>query len=240
MTGAPRIAELAPLADPRVGVGRDFAADSTTMFLLFSAMSEGVAPPAFEFLAASSRLGVRRLFLRDPRGVWYQRGIPGLGDEVDVVVASLRAIKDEQGIERLITIGYSAGGYAALVFGALLGAERVIALEPQTCLERAWLTEIGDDRWSAALNRLDETGGADRRYVDLRSTLTTEGSPATSYEVHYNALFQPDEQHALRLEGLPGVELRRRASDGRNIVRSLRAAGDLEEMFADAAALRQA
>jgi pimeloyl-ACP methyl ester carboxylesterase len=239
MTGAPRIAELGPLADPRVGVGRDFAADSQTMFLLFSTMSEGVAPPAFEFLAASARLQVRRLFLRDPGGVWYHRGIPGLGDRIDIAAASLSAIRDEQGIERLIAIGYSAGGYAALLFGALLGADRVIALEPQTCLEREWLSEIGDDRWDAALDRLDEGGGADPGYLDLRSVLAPARAPATSFEVHYNALFPADEHHALRLTGLPGVELRKRAPDGRNIVRSLRAGGELEEMFAEAAAVRR-
>jgi len=230
-----RIADLEPLVDMRIGVGRDFAEESTTMFLVFSTIVEGSVPPPFEFLAASSRLHVRRLFLRDVRGIWYQRGIAGLGDSIDVTAASLRAILAEQGTESLTTIGYSAGGYAALLFGTLLGAHRVLAFEPQTCVERAWLTEIGDDRWEAALRRLDGLGGPDARYADLRDAIARDHDRRTRYEVHYNGLFPPDEHHARRLEGMPGVEVVRREPDGRTIVRSLRVDGDLERLFEEAA-----
>jgi hypothetical protein len=230
-----RIAELEPLVDMRVGVGRDFAEDSETMFLVFSTMSDGSVPPPFEFLAASSRLHVRRLFLRDVQNVWYQHGIAGLGNSVDVAAASLRAIAGEHGTKRLTAIGYSAGAYAALQFGTLLGADRVLALEPQTCIRREWLDEIGDDRWDAALGRLDALGGPDPRCADLREAITRDRHGDTRYEVHYNGLFPADERHALRLEGLPGVELVKREPDGKTIVRSLRAAGDLERMFQEAA-----
>ena len=81
MAEEPRIAELEPLVDLRIGVGRDFAEESTTMFLVFSTMSTGVFPRPFEFLAASSRLHVRRLFLRDVQNVWYQQRDPGPGQQ---------------------------------------------------------------------------------------------------------------------------------------------------------------
>ena len=231
---APRIAELEPLVDERVGVGRDFAMQSKTIFIVFSTISEAHAPPPFEFLAASSRVQVRRLFVRDVKRVWYHHGVPGLGNRVDVVAKSLRAILDEQGAERVVVIGYSAGGYAALLFGALLSADLVFSLEPQTCIDRGWLAEIGDERWTPALDRLDGLGGADERYVDLREVLARERRGETRYELHYNALFEADEQHAGRLEGIPGLELHRREPDGLNIVRSLRRSGELERIFGDA------
>ena len=40
-------------------------------------------------------------------------------------------ILDEQDVERLVMIGSSAGGYAALAFGALLQADLVLSFSPR-------------------------------------------------------------------------------------------------------------
>ena len=55
--------------------------------------------------------------------------------------------------------------------------------------------------------RLDALGGPDARYADLREAIRREGHGGIRFEVHYNGQFPADEQHALRLDGVPGVEL---------------------------------
>ncbi len=127
-------------------MGHELTSDSGTMLIAFAAMSH-LRPAPFHFFEATTGLPVKRLFVRDPSLIWYQRGLPGFGDTIDEVAGSLRMIISEQGVERLVVIGSSAGGYAALAFGCALEADLVLAFSPQTTLDRGWLDEVGDERW---------------------------------------------------------------------------------------------
>ncbi len=90
----------------------------------------------FAFTRATRDLPCHRLFARDPTGRgWYNRGIPGLGDTVQEVAASLRSVVAEHRCRRVFVLGSSMGGYAALLFGALLGADGVLAFNPQSLLD---------------------------------------------------------------------------------------------------------
>jgi pimeloyl-ACP methyl ester carboxylesterase len=229
---APHVATLEPLDDMRIGVGRDFAKPSTTMLLVFSGMpSGGAGPPPFEFTALTSQIPAKRLFVRDVQGVWYQHGVPGFGRSIDEVAASLRLVLGEQELKRLVVCGYSAGGYAALLFGTLLQADLVVAFSPQTFLDRGWLASIGDNRWDQALDVLDGLGGPDARYVDLRAALSREPRSEIRYDVHYDGSFPADGQHVARLDGTPGLELYEHPSAGFSLIRSLRVTGDLRRIF---------
>jgi pimeloyl-ACP methyl ester carboxylesterase len=232
---APHVAALEPLDDMHIGVGRDFAKPSTTMLLVFSGMPSGDAgPPPFEFTALTSRLPAKRLFVRDVQGIWYQHGVPGFGRSIDEVVASLRLVLGEQEVKRLVVCGYSAGGYAALLFGTLLQADLVVAFAPQSFLDREWLASVGDDRWDRALDLLESLGGPDDRYVDLRAALSRDSRGGIRYDVHYDGSFPADAPHAARLAGIPGLELYEHPSAGFSLIRSLRVTGDLSRILRSA------
>jgi hypothetical protein len=74
------------------------------------------------------------IFLNDFNKRWYLNGIPGLGSTVDEVVKSLKQLISTFNYSKLIILGISAGGYAALLFGSLLGADTILSFCPQTLL----------------------------------------------------------------------------------------------------------
>jgi hypothetical protein len=62
----------------------------------------------------------------------YHKGIQGISNNIDETVDYL---KDKfKHYERVICLGASAGGYAAMLFGSLLNVDTVIAFIPQTTL----------------------------------------------------------------------------------------------------------
>jgi pimeloyl-ACP methyl ester carboxylesterase len=230
---APAMAPLEPLVDARLGVGHDFTSASKTMLVAFAAMSP-LKPPPFHLFEATTGLPVKRLFVRDPALIWFQHGLPGFGETIDEVAASLRAVIDQHDVERLVVIGSSAGGYAALAFGSLLEADLVLSFSPQTTLERTWLDEVGDHRWPGHFKNLAALGGPDPRWVDLRASLTRERRDRTVYEVHYPSPYEEDARHAERLVGLPGVKLIAYERAYHNFIQGLRNRGELRDIFSAA------
>jgi pimeloyl-ACP methyl ester carboxylesterase len=224
------MAALEPLVDARVGVGHDFSVASSTMVIACAAMSH-LRPPPFHLFEATTGLDAKRLFVRDPNRVWFQHGVPGFGDSIDEVAACLKAIVEEQEVERLVVMGSSAGGFAALAFGAVLEADLVISFSPQTIIDRAWLDAAGDDRWRGHLNTLDKLGGPDPRWTDLCVALPRETRPGTVFEVHYPTQLEADRRHAERLAGLPSVTMLGHDQAAHNFIRGLRNRGELPEIF---------
>jgi pimeloyl-ACP methyl ester carboxylesterase len=226
----PLIAPIEPIDDPRVGIGRDFGSESSTMLVIFAAMGTR-PPPPFHFFQVTTGMPAKRLFARDPHRVWYHRGVPGFGDSIDEVATSLRGIVEEQGAERVIALGSSAGGFAALVFGTLLEADLVLCFAPQTVLDPDWLADIGDRRWNRRLRALDALGGPDTRYVDVREAIMRDRRADTAYEVHYPASHDWDVHHARHLEGIPGLELHAHQEKEHQFVQALNRSGELWQML---------
>lgn len=112
---------------------------SSTCIVGFASMGEdcGGGIPPFEWARTFADLGCATVLMRDRHLCWFQRGVEGVGD-IDAVASYVRGLR--HGYERVITVGISMGGYAALLFGALGEATDIIAMSPQTVLH-------DDDRW---------------------------------------------------------------------------------------------
>ena len=68
------------------------------------------------------------LIISEPLGLNYQRGVPGLGKNLFAVIEWLARLKLVGDYSRIRTLGCSAGGYAALIAGHMLGAEMAISV----------------------------------------------------------------------------------------------------------------
>jgi hypothetical protein len=74
----------------------------------------------------------KHIFLRDIRKQWY---LGGVNEYLDTPSKLLEFLKSETSGYRVITVGSSAGGYAALLFGSLLKCESVYAFNAQLNLK---------------------------------------------------------------------------------------------------------
>lgn len=110
-------------------------AGSDTVFISFGAKGGGHG--VFHFFKVVKPLpGLTKLLVRDPAANWYNAGLPGVADSVEEIAERIAWEVEQLGAKRVIASGPSMGGYAAILFGCMIGAERVIALSPQTLLDR--------------------------------------------------------------------------------------------------------
>jgi hypothetical protein len=203
---------------------------SQTLLVVFGGLNRQVGGvPPFEFMRLTGGVPVKRLFVRDPRQAWYHRGLPGIGDDLDAVVTHLAA-RPYGGYGRLVAVGNSAGGYAALLLGSLLEADCVLAFAPQTTIDLAELHRLGDRRWDDNLEPLAARGLLDPRFVDLR------GLAYRDARVYFDAADALDRGHAERLLGDGAAGLRGQACEGggHDLVRTLRDRGTLTEILRSA------
>jgi pimeloyl-ACP methyl ester carboxylesterase len=224
-------------ADGEAALSLDMDAESRTLLLAFGGMKGSIGIPPFEFLSLTGEIPVKRLFVRDLRQAWYHRGVPGHGETVTAVADSLAELLAQHEVERLVVTGNSAGGYAALLFGALLGADAVLCFAPQTILDPDVLARIGDHRWDVHLLPLVASDGLDRRYADLGAVLPELAKRDTVYKVFFDETLGQDRAHAERLLDVPGVRLYRFGAGGHHLVRSLRDSGALARLLQQALAL---
>lgn len=81
----------------------------------------------FEWYKTRYEKASKHIFLRDINMSWYQDGISDSLDSIDKIVDILK--KETAGYD-IVCIGSSAGGYAALVFGCLLRAQKCFVSSP--------------------------------------------------------------------------------------------------------------
>lgn len=88
----------------------------------------------FEWYRCRIDRAYKHIFIRDVYKQWYIKGING---EISSQEKLLDFLKKETHGFKVVTIGSSAGGYAATLFGGKLAAEQVICFNGQFCLEKA-------------------------------------------------------------------------------------------------------
>lgn len=132
-----------------------------TLVICFSGQAEKDVVPTFEFFEAlhwletDHRTRVNKFFMRDIANNWYHLGIPGIGDNVDEVAAFLRQRIDLLKPRKVITLGNSMGGYAAILFGALLDVDQIIALCPRAFLDTQRAIAYNDMYYYPALHLIE-------------------------------------------------------------------------------------
>lgn len=78
----------------------------------------------FEWYRTRIRKGYKHIFVRDIRKQWH---ISGINSKINSPWKLLDFLKEETAGYRVITLGSSAGGFAAVLFGQLLQAEKIIS-----------------------------------------------------------------------------------------------------------------
>ncbi len=106
-------------------------------------------------LEAWSGKPLNRILLRDRRNLWYLQGVEGLGGNVAEVVKKLQLLIAAMQPGALWCIGESMGGYAAILHGLLLQAERIVAFGALSNFNAGFAEQYGDRRWLGVMKGLN-------------------------------------------------------------------------------------
>ncbi|MGE0722808.1 MAG: hypothetical protein AB7O45_00460 [Alphaproteobacteria bacterium] len=162
----------------------------------------GLAPRnhIFEWATALADVPANFIGIRDPDDCWYMR-------RRDAVATLVWAALGVVGTKRSVFVGGSAGGFAALLFGRMIGADAVVAFCPQSACGAA-KRALGDDRWPKFCLATPAADIAGRHPGAV---------------IHYAADDDLDVMHAGRLD----AERREWPAGGHNLPRVLKDGGHL-------------
>jgi pimeloyl-ACP methyl ester carboxylesterase len=197
---------------------------SSTAMLAFGGIAGGLLLPPFEFFRLAEDIPVVKIFVRDHEQAWYQCGVRGLGNDIPSVAEELRRFLTQRGVSRVVAFGNSSGGFGALLFGSLLGVDRIVTFAPQTIMTRAFRARTADFRWFREARSMRRKLPA-TAILDVRSALMESRVPA---EIYVSPQSFYDWRQARRLADLPNVTLHRRDRGGHRLVKQMRDSGELQ------------
>lgn len=176
---------------------------SDVLMVSFGGRYEG-----FNFVNLAERLGFDGLFFRDGRLDWYTAGVCGISGGVDEACGFIRDVIGRKSRRRVLCIGQSSGGYAALRFGLEILPDAIVAFSPQTKPMPDWHTD------ALSLDGV-EVSRPDERIDDL-GRLYRARQPSFRVQVHLcdneasnppDAYFWDDWFHVGGLSGVTAVEV---------------------------------
>lgn len=142
----------------------------------------------FEWYGTRISRATKHIFVRDVFKQWYIRGINAQCNNIEALADLL---KEEAKGMKVVTVGSSAGGYAAIVLGSLLQAECVLAFNAQ--LDLNLLTSRNP---FVALYQDTKWGGG---YFSTQQHI----NPNTQYFYFYSHLSPQDMQQCHAMPELP-------------------------------------
>jgi hypothetical protein len=189
-------------------VSRVFPETKSTI-IAFGGMQTRLGMPPAEFLKTFTAKKINSLFVKDFQQCWYQQGLLGLSNNTMETVNVLRKyIPNNQ--EHIYAIGTSAGGFAAILFGVLLGVEKILAFGPQTVI-----TKQTFQTFKSLDSRLDEINLADD-FLDLKRLLEVTEYHG-SIHIHFANQCETDKVAAERLTNFKNVHLHSWETPSHNI-----------------------
>ena len=197
--------------------------DAPARVIAFGGMGAGLGLPPKQFFKTFRDSHCEVIFVKDFRQCWYQKGLLGLSEDVPSTAEYLRSLIPDDG-KPLITVGASSGAFAAVLFGALLGADRMLAFSPQTAITtRAFAKFRTED---SELEEID----FDSKWTDLEAVLR-EHPLRGEAEIVHAALSHYDAEQANRLGALPGIKLHPLHWNGHNTANYLKQRNLLDPMI---------
>ena len=196
------------------------------LIIAFGGISGGIYQPVFEFKNFLQKtVDCHFIFVKDTNQCWYHKGAIGLGNDIETVSHNLKNIINTINYSKVVTIGGSMGGFAALLFGSLLNVDGIISFSPQTFIDKESRKLHGDDRWSKQLKYVHKN--FNRIFFDL-SNLKFNNIKVYSI---YGKEDRLDKIHSEKLRS-KGINISS-YSGGHNVVKTIRDNGELIKIIND-------
>ncbi len=202
---------------------------SDKLFLFFGGIVGSIGMPPFEFYQASKILEFSRVFVRDLSQSWYQRGLPGIGSNAADIGGYLNGLIKNSGASEIIFVGNSMGGYAALLFCAMLKTGKAVVFSPQTFLSTDKRQQYDDRRWPSQITLLHQSH-VESDIVDLKEWIR-QNAPDMKANVYVSTLDVLDTKHADELTEFANIRIHRFHQAGHSLVTKLRDDGMLAQIL---------
>ena len=199
----------------------EFNEDKKPLIITFGGIGGGISQPLFEFKNfLKKNINCHVIFIRDTKQSWYQRGVIGLGDNINEVTNNIKEIISKINYSKIITIGCSMGGYAALLFGNLLNVNSILAFSPQTFIGKYKRKKFNDNRYNKWIDKIHND--CDNTYFDL-SKLNFEN---INVQIIFGKNDNLDRIHAIQMRNKKNIKVIGEFG-GHGVVRDLRNNGKL-------------
>lgn len=209
----------------------ELSADGSNLYIFFGGIAAGIAMPPLEFYNSSRIIDQHKIFIRDFGQCWYQDGLPGISHDLRDTAAYLRARIDEVEPNTTFFVGNSMGGYAAIMFGVLVGQGEVIAFAPQTFISPGLRLWHRDFRWRRRILDTYRRSFFKPKIWNLRPLLRSIGG-RQKISVFVSTDHRLDRAHAAHIKGIAGVSVYEFDSGGHELVKMLRDQGQLPSIMA--------
>lgn len=177
--------------------------NSDILFVTFAGMGWKDAIPTFIFYNfLKSYTTIDKLFLRDIKCRYYIDGIKNSTSTFKETINLYTELIHRKKHKRIIALGCSSGGYAAILYGHILGFDKVIAFGPQTVLTSIKEDLIGDiynaPKTCKLLRTLHTEDNDYQTALDLNNYRPFKSSIDIYYSVNGNK--GTDKKHAIYLQ----------------------------------------
>jgi hypothetical protein len=181
--------------------------DNSVLIIAFTGFVHRLSLRVYEFFEVTQATGYSRILLCDKQRIWYHHGIDQEHNDYPSLIVCLKSQIAKLKPQKIICVGTSAGGYAAIVAGHHIGADYVHAFAPDTfldvslrsCIRTLWAGRYRLPRWKLLMSRT-----ARWEFFDLAELLKVHNGK-TVYYVHHCSDAKRDVQGADRIAEKPGV-----------------------------------
>jgi hypothetical protein len=215
------------LNDPRSPLAYDFSYSHRPLLIAFGGIQGALGLPPFEFFNFTKSMQTNKLYVRDLEQSWYHSGLSPYTRNIEETIAFLRTKISESTSSKIIMVGNSMGGYAALLFGLAVNAERILAFSPQTFIDKWHRKLFWDRRWPHRIKAAQQI--APRHYLDLKPLCKSNLKP--DINIFFGETNRLDKIHAKRLSHCDNIKLHPYKEGGHSVVKVLRDNGTLSKLI---------
>lgn len=206
-------------------------AGSKKLFLIFGGIAGAMAMPPFEFFNSSRIINENKIFIRDLNQCYYQAGLAGISTDINSTADYLKNEIAQIDHENLYFIGNCAGGFAAIMFSALLGCGETIAFAPLTFIDPINRIRFRDFRNTRKKINTYIRTFTKRKIYDLKTLLKTTSPMERNIQIFVGSNYRVDYVHSARLANIHGVTIHEIKTNVHSVVKVLRDQGKLAQIL---------
>jgi hypothetical protein len=197
---------------------------SDTLLIAFAGINGALGIFPFEFFNITKGFNINKIFIRDFGQSWHHTGMIDVSCNIEGTARYLQDFIKKQGYKKVVCLGNSMGGYAAIVIGTLINADCVHAFAPQTFLDGENRNKFNDNRWPEQISNIPAT--TDKKYLDL-AVFFKDYRGRCEINIYYSSDERIDIVHAQHLTNCHNIILHCYGHGGHLLVQFLKKTGEL-------------